>query len=265
MATMQSVESPRFPDPRKGVDLFSTITLSLSFISAQIPMSKKKQEPEEPLNPNNLDPETELPPDADVEERFNDFWKKNGPGIFGGIAVGALLVIGIQGYQYWEIQKEEAIQEAFAQTESLVDLSDFAEEYSGHPLSGLARLSIADARFEEESFGEAAERYADAADMLTDTPMQGRALVGKGVSLLRDGSVEAGQELLEEIALDSSILDQTRGEAAYHLAVSQWAKGDREAARENIDLILQLEGASMWSFQARSLQDRMGMAQTDAS
>lgn len=226
-------------------------------------MSNKKQEPEKPLNPNNLDDESELPPDADVEERFNDFWKKNGPGIFGGIAVGALIVLGIQGYQYWEVQNEEAIQEAFAETESLVDLTAFAEEHSGHPLAGVAKLSIADARFEEESFAEAAQLYKEAAEVLTDTPMKARALVGQGVSLIRDGTVPAGQELLEEIALDPAVLDQTRGEAAYHLAVSQWQEDDLEAARENVDLILQLEGASMWSFRASALQDRMGGPEAD--
>lgn len=245
----------------KAVDLCGGDCLLCGFSEAtdsEMSEQKKKDELGQTAeNPQGVDPESELPPDADVEEKFNDFWKKNGPGIFGGIALGAILVLGVQVYQYAGVKKEESIRAEFAQAESVVDLAGFAEEYPKHPLGGLALLSVADERFEEESFGEAADLYGEAAEVLTDTPMQARALVGQGVSLIRSGAEAAGQDVLETVALDGAVLDQTRGEAAYHLAVSQWEAGEPEAARDTLDIILQLDEASMWSFRAEDLRDRL--------
>ena len=58
-------------------------------------MSKDEKDSKKQTPPIDLNPESDLPPDADMEERFNDFWKNNGTSVFGGIALGAVIVIGI--------------------------------------------------------------------------------------------------------------------------------------------------------------------------
>lgn len=221
-------------------------------------MSKEKKEPEQPLNPQNLDPESDLPPDADVEERFNDFWKKNGPGIFGGIAVGALLVVGIQVYQYLGEKKEEQIGQAFAEAATEEEKLSFANTHSGHQLGALAWLQVADARYSEDAFVEAAELYDSAAESFEDPTLRTRAQLGQGMSLLQSGSVEAGRAVLESVALNSTALDQTRGEAAYHLAVSYWEAGELEQVEEATSIILDLE-APFWDFRASSLRERLDL------
>ena len=224
-------------------------------------MSKEKKEPEQPLNPQNLDPESDLPPDADVEERFNDFWKKNGPGIFGGIAIGAVLVVGIQVYQYLGEKKEEQIGEAFAEATTEEEKASFAEAHSEHQLGALAWLQVADARYGEEAFTEAVELYDSAAQAFEDPTLRTRAQLGHGMSLLRSGSVEAGRAVLESVALNSTALDQTRGEAAYHLAVSYWEAGELEQVEEATSIILDLE-APFWEFRANSLRERLDLEGT---
>ncbi|HKJ90550.1 MAG TPA: tetratricopeptide repeat protein [Oceanipulchritudo sp.] len=221
-------------------------------------MSKEKKEPEQPLNPQNLDPESDLPPDADVEERFNDFWKRNGPGIFGGIAIGALLVVGIQVYQYLGEKKEEEIGQAFAETATEEEKLSFANTHSEHQLGALAWLQVADARYGEDAFAEAAELYDSAAESFEDPTLRTRAQLGQGMSLLQSGSVEAGRAVLESVALNRSALDQTRGEAAYHLAVSYWEAGEEEQVEEATSIILDLE-APFWEFRATSLRDRLDL------
>ena len=222
------------------------------------PKKEQKKDLDQPILPSGLNPESDIPPDADIEERFNDFWKKNGAGIFGGIAIGALVVVGIQLFQYFDEKKEAALRDAFAETTTTEAKLQFAEEHAEHQLGALAQLQVADARYNEGNFQAAADNYSLAARGFMDPTLSSRALVGQGVSLLRAGSTEAGQSVLEAVALDPSALDVTRGEAAYHLAVSYWEVGDTERVSEVTDIILELE-APYWVFRANSLRERLGV------
>jgi hypothetical protein len=221
-------------------------------------MSKDEKEPKQPQVPGGLNPESDLPPDADLEERFNDFWKNNGTGIFGGIAIGAVIVVGIQLFQYFGDKKEQAIRDAFAAAGTVEAKLAFVGDNPDHQLAGLAHLQLADVRYAEGNFTAAADLYADASKGFEDPTLASRALLGQGMSLLQAGETEAGQAVLRAIALDPSALEQTRGEAAYNLAVSFWEAGDQEKALEASDIILQLDTASLWAFRANALRDRLG-------
>lgn len=221
-------------------------------------MTKENKDPKHPLPVSQLNPDSDLPPDADIEERFNDFWKKNGPGIFGGIAIGALIVVGIQLVQYFGEKNEEATREAFASATTVEAKISFAEENADHQLAALAHLQVADSRYEEGAYAEAAENYAIAAKGFEDPTIVSRALLGQGMSLILSGDVESGRAILEAVALDSSALDQTRGEAAYHLAVSYWEAGEVEQVTDATDIILELE-SPFWVFRANSLRDRLNL------
>lgn len=219
---------------------------------------KKKKEPAQPIMPEGLNPESDIPPDADIEERFNDFWKKNGGGIFGGIAIGAVIVVGIQLFQYFGEKKEASIREAFLDATSIEAKLQFADAHPDHQLGSLAQLMVADTRYNEGNFQAAADTYAVAAKGFEDPTLSTRALLGQGMSLLQAGSTDAGRSVLEAVALDPSALDVTRGEAAYHLAVSYWESGDVDQVAEMTDVILELE-APYWAFRANSLRDRLGV------
>ncbi len=220
-------------------------------------MSKKKQDSQKPELPPELNPESDLPPDADVEERFNDFWKNNGVSVFGGIAIGAAIVIGIQLFQYFGDKKEEALRQEFAVTSSVEQKLEFAEAHPSHQLAALAHLQAADLKFEQDAFTDAADLYAKAAREFDDATLVSRAMLGQGMSLLHAGELEPGRAVLRTLALDGGALDQIRGEAAYHLAISFWEAGDAESALEMTDVILQLDAATFWIYRANLLRDRL--------
>lgn len=220
-------------------------------------MSKKKNDSQEPKLPVDLNMESDLPPDADVEERFNDFWKKNGVSVFGGIALGAVIVIGIQLFQYFDQKKEDSIQAAFSAAQSIEEKIQFAEEHPDHQLAGLAQLQVADARYNEGKYNEAAELYGSTSKVFVDPTIASRAMLGQGISLLQAGNKEDGRSVLRAIALDANALDQTRAEAAYHLAISFWEDKENENALEMTEVILQLEAAQFWAYRANLLKDRL--------
>lgn len=220
-------------------------------------MSKKQKQSDDPKLPVNLDLESDLPPDADIEERFNDFWKKNGVSIFGGIALGAAIVIGLQLFQYLQEKKEDEIRVEFAAAKTVEEKIQFAGNHPDHQLAGLAQLLVADARYEEGNFAEAAKFYASTSKIFEDPTISSRAVLGQGMSLLQAGMKEDGQSVLKAIAMDSSALEQTRAEAAYHLAISYWEDAQNELALEMTDVIMQLDSAQFWAYRANLLRDRL--------
>lgn len=220
-------------------------------------MSKDQKDSQKPELPVGLNPESDLPPDADVEERFNEFWKKNGASVFGGIAVGAVIVIGVQLFQHFGEQKEEAVREAFAAAATVEEKAQFAEANPDHQLAGLAHIQVADERYEAGAFAEAADLYANAAKVFADSTLVSRAVLGQGMSLLQNGELESGRAVLKTVALDGGALDQIRGEAAYNLAISYWESGELESATEMTDVILQLDSAPFWVYRANLLRERL--------
>ncbi len=220
-------------------------------------MTDDTKQPPKPPPARDPNADSELPPDADLEERFNDFWKRNGAGIFGGIALGAVIVIGLQLYRHFEQKREDGIRAAYAEAQTPEELLAFAGSHAGHQLAALASLQVADARYAEGQYAAAAELYAQAARGFSDPVLVSRALLGQGMSLLQSGAVESGHALLEAVALDGAGLAQIRGEAAYHLAVSRWERGDLQGARAALDIILQLPDAPLWTFRANQLSGRL--------
>lgn len=218
---------------------------------------KKDPKPAPKTAAKQLDPNSELPPDADLEERFNDFWKRNAGAIFGGIALGAVAVLGVQLYRYFDQKNEEAIRAAFAAASTPAERIAFAEAHSHHQLAGLAFLQVADSRFAEGSFADAAELYDRAAAILADAAFAMRARLGQGMSLLASGQQDAGRPVLQAVALDSATLNQIRGEAAYHLAVSYWQSGDSAKASEMLGVIDQLDNAGIWAMRSEELRKRI--------
>jgi len=218
-----------------------------------------EEKPKSDPKPAQPDPhaESELPPDADVEERFNEFWKKNGAGIFGGIALGAAIVLGMQISDYMGERREAATQEAFQAADSLEAKEAFVAEYEDHSLAAVARLDLADAAFNDDDFTKAAELYKAAREQFGNPSLSGRAQLGEGISHLKAGQTEAGIVLLQGVAGSPSHIDQLRGEAAYHLAVAHWESNNLEKVRANLDLIETLDNARFWAFRANNLRDRI--------
>lgn len=216
----------------------------------------KKREQDENLA-KAMNVESDLPPDADLEERFNDFWKKNGAGIFGGIALGAVLVVGVQGYQYMEQKRETGIQEAYAAAADTDSKLAFGTEHESHQLGAMALLQVADARYAEGAYAAAEELYERAKEGLTDSLLSGRAQIGQGMSLLMTGETAAGQAVLSGIAMNSGLLDQIRGEAAYGLMVSHWEQENLDGMRDALAVIEGLDNPGVWQMRALQIQDRV--------
>lgn len=219
------------------------------------PSSQPKQ-PAAGRRPDD-DEEEELPPDADIEERFNDFMKRNGPAIFAAIVLAGLIVIGVQGYQYMGERAQAIAQEDYQAAETREDKIAFAENNEKFQLAGIAYLEAADSYFDESDFANARQYYSEAERVLSPGPFRGRARIGSGLSSLLMGETDEGNAVLNQVANDVQLLDQIRAEAAYHLAVSEWEVGNYEGVQLALDTIHALDRPGFWESRALDLEERI--------
>lgn len=211
-------------------------------------------------------PDSDLPPDADAEERFNDFWKKNGVMIFGAIAVVAIVITGVQGFELLQERNQRKVQAVFAEANSNDARLTFAADHPDHPLAGVALLEVADAEYAAGDFLQAANHYQGAIEPLAEaqSPLAGRARLGAAMALLRQGDDEALLRL-DDIARDAEVIETVRAQAAYHRAVVALERDDDAAARSALDLLGSFDAAPRWQADGERLAARLPAREPSAT
>lgn len=211
-----------------------------------------------------LAPDSDLPPDADIEERFNDFWKRNGTFIFGVFGLVTVVVVGIQLAEYLKEKSTQTTITEYGTLETIEAKLEFAGNHDDSKIGGMAYLEVANSEFADANFQSAAEHYALAATALEETPLVGPARLGEAVSKLRQDAPDA-LSLLDQVARDPSIVEPVRGEAAYLLAFAYFDRGDHTQATRALDLLDSLDKAQQWQGRGQALRDRLPVVETETS
>jgi hypothetical protein len=186
--------------------------------------------------PNKPDTESTLPPGADAEERFNDFWRQNGTSLFVGVVAAALVVIGVQTWRYVHQRIEVKTEAAFANANTNEKLIAFAEDHSKHQLAGAAYMQLANDEYARGQYKQAAAHYALAREKLSGTPFGERALLGAAISELIDGNTKSGLTDLRAILDNPALLELTRAEAGFNLAIYYMQKQDYKSLTGIVDI-----------------------------
>lgn len=219
-----------------------------------------KDPPNDPLQPQvpaDLAPGEALPPDADLEERFNDFIKQNGAALFGGLALAMVAVVGWQLFLYLGDRREAALKADYLALETMEARQAFAEAHDDKLLGGLAFLDLADAAYTEGAFERALAHYTRAAETLEATAFEGRAQLGAALTRFEQGASGRARAELQLIAETEAHLDDLRAEAAYHLAVIALEAGDTAEARQAIERVQGFSESIFWLQQANALSARL--------
>jgi tetratricopeptide (TPR) repeat protein len=186
--------------------------------------------------PHSTDMDSTLPPGADAEERFNEFWKQNGSSIFVAIVLGAIVVIGVQTWRYVKERREAGIQAAYSVADTSEKLLTFAKDHPSHRLAGAAYLQLANDEYASGKYKEAKEYYSLAHEKLAGTPFSERAGLGAAMSTLLSGDTQNGLTELRAILDNPELLEITRAEAGFNLAVYYLQKEDYKTLSGIIDI-----------------------------
>lgn len=192
---------------------------------------------------------------AEFEQKLILIWENYRQVIFTVIGVIILSLLVYQSMLYLAGRKELAVETAYQEAENDDALINFAQEHPHHALAGFAYLQVANKKYEEEEFLQAAEYYSNAVNNLVETTMLGRARLGFAMSHLLGGNADDGVEALNKIAGDPSLLDTYRAEAAYQLAVNYWEKSDYASLDRALRQIETLKKSGMWVSKATVMRN----------
>lgn len=99
----------------------------------------------------------------------------------------------------------------------------FAEDYDDS-LGGVAQYRAASIQYDDGRFAEAVKNFQAAANRLSGDPLCGRALIGAGVSMLKNEQVQEGKAALSQVAINVDLLPTDQREARFLLAVQSLAE-----------------------------------------
>ena len=191
----------------------------------------------------------------DFATQVHAFWGRNRQYIIGTAVAVMLVVIGREGWDYFNSQREQSIRAEFARAGDTPDkLAAFAVEYASHPLAGVAWLRLADTQYAAHDFKSAAASYQHAAGGLTENALKSRARLGAAMSLIVGGDVAGGEAALKPLTEDESADKIIRAEACYHAATLAKDAGRSDDVRRLTDLVTRIDPTSPWAQRAFALR-----------
>ena len=218
------------------------------------------------VSPGRTAPADENSPVAQpFDEQLRVFWEKNHQGVYFGVTLVLLAVIGRYAYEALAIRREAAIETSFSSITAPVRLEAFARDHDRHPLAGAAWIKLADEAYAAGRFAEALTRYEKVTAALPGTPFASRALLGRAACLIQTGKTAEGAAVLKQVADDNAELKGARCEAAYHLASLAFESGDYDTVVKRTDQVMQLDSAGTWAQPAILLRARTPVAPAPAA
>lgn len=153
----------------------------------------------------------------------------------------------------WNHIAQRATQRAFNEAITSGKVEDFAQRYGTNKLGGLAFLEVGNQAYEVGNYEKAVDAYGHAKQVLGEDSLGGKAALGKAVSQIHLGKINAAEKLLNKIASTHGYGHFIRGRALALLALGSWSRKDIPQARMYLDRLESGEFGHQWSEQAQIL------------
>jgi predicted negative regulator of RcsB-dependent stress response len=186
--------------------------------------------------------------DREQEEALRAWWRDNWRWIFGGIALGVVLLVGYFQWQAYRerqglaaaalYEKVHAATERRQLEEAVAELAALTAAHGSSPYANQGRLLLAKLQVEAEKYDEAAALLREAAVKSDDEELAAIAKLRLARVLIQQGKPDEALSLLriERLGAFEAAAREIRGDANV-------AKGDESAARAEYAAALALEDA----------------------
>jgi hypothetical protein len=223
-----------------------------------------------PMSATPSDPKTAAdgqPAIADPTLTFGNnlhqLWTRHSNLITAVCVVILLAILGKGGWDFYQAQRETAVEGDYAAASTPDKLKTFAAANPGHMLAGVAQLQLADQDYTAGKFAEAQAGYDQAAATLKTGPFAARAQLGSAMSKLGAGKNTEAEAALKQISNDTTQLKGIRAEATYRLASLSVEAGRPDDVTKYSDQLMQIDASSPWT--QRALQLRASLPVTAAA
>jgi hypothetical protein len=188
------------------------------------------------------------------EDKLHLFWKKNRTAVFVVIAVVLLAIVGKEGWEYLQQQKDNDVKAAYQAATTPEQKKTFIANHKDHVLGALAQLEIADDAYKAGKSADAVAGYDQAIAMLKKGPLTARAQLGRALAKVQAGKAAEATTELKQLADDKNQFKAIRAEAAYHLTSLAVEAGNAADAQKYSDQLMQIDPTSPWTQRGLALR-----------
>jgi hypothetical protein len=182
-----------------------------------------------------------------TEDRLQRFWEKYSGVVTAACFAVALGIVAKYGWEYYQGQREAAVQQDYAAAATVDQLKKFVLDHPNHALTPIAQLRLADAAYMAGRIAEARDDYAQVSNALSSGPFGARAQLGLGITQVLSGETAEGEATLKRLADDSSQFQAARAEAIYQLASLAAATGRADEVQKYATQLFQVDPSSPWT------------------
>lgn len=159
------------------------------------------------------------------------YWTRNKKSIITSIVLAFAIIIGVQSWKLYKASQERELAQAYASVSNDKQLAEFAKEYAGTTLAGVALLQSADAAYSDGKFAEAQKLYGDSKAELESTILYGRALLGEATCAYALDKAK-GMDLLKIAYNTASLNPVYKAQAGYMLALALKEQNKSDEAKK---------------------------------
>jgi hypothetical protein len=194
---------------------------------------------------------------ANPDDVLIGFWEKNREIVVVGCLLVLVGILGWNGWQYFQSQKELGVEQEYAQASSPEQLRAFTEAHPNHTLAGVAELRVADAAYQAGQNADALAAYERAGAELKTGILAARAQLGAAMVKVQSGQTADGVAALHQLADDTKGFGSIRAQATYQLASLAAEAGRADETRQLATQLMQIDPSSPWTQRAFALQEKL--------
>lgn len=196
---------------------------------------------------NIVPPENALHhPDGAFDDPIYDYWEKNKKSFFTTAVLVVVVAALFFGYRSYRESQFQRLQQNYLAAWAGDRLPEFADQAAGAPLGGVAAMQAARLSAVDGDLAEAARLYEMAVRSLQRTALEGKARLALAATLFEQGKTQEAERQWGELAKNAALNAAVRSEAAYLLAMSALAAGDRALFEQRVEQLAAVDTMGLW-------------------
>lgn len=203
--------------------------------------------------------------DLTFGDKLQRLWANHGNLILGVCVLILLAILAKGGWEFYQSQREGAIEGDYAAAATPEKLKAFAAANPGHSLAGVAQLRLADDDYTAGKFADAQSGYDQAAATFKTGPFATRAQLGAAMAKLGAGKTAEAEAALKQFANDITQSKGVRAEAAYRLAALAADAGKSDDVSKFSEQLMQIDASSPWTQRALQLRSSLPVSAPTAA
>lgn len=169
-----------------------------------------------------------------------------------GIVLVTIALLGVIAVVAHSVSKHSR-EQAYINAQLSGDIESFARKYPNSPLAGTCFMELGNRAYGQQKFSKAKEYYHRAVNAFGYDVFGGKAEICEGMAQIREGNIDAGENLLRNIGESKKYPGYIRGKALWSLGMNLWGRKETAKAKDLFNKLKICTYSSYWQDRAEKI------------